>query len=341
MNWVNKLDKERPYNRIYNKEDWNKVNQQNKNILVDFIEEYKQQKKKKSTNNQYHNDLRIILIYILKFLDNRCIFELTKKDFRRLSLWFSEDLHLSNARSNRLMCACRSMLTFCENDDDYEYDMNVAKKVKGLPKEPVRTDEDSIFLTHKQIMKLREELIRRNELQLAVLLMISYDSCGRRGEVSQVKKQGLINGNKTNQVIGKRGKIFPLTYLNDTKELIRLYLEQRGEDLIESLWVLGDGDKKREASYDNLYEWTMKLRKIISEIEGKELNIFHHTFRHSRIEALLQGEDDRLIDSQTGLPKKFTLEQVQRLAHHESPQTTQGYSRDHSEDIINEMFNLN
>ena len=26
--------------------------------------------------------------------------------------------------------------------------------------------------------------------------------------------------------------------------------------------------------------------------------------------------------------------------HHENPSTTQGYAKDHSEDIINEMFNF-
>lgn len=43
----------------------------------------------------------------------------------------------------------------------------------------------------------------------------------------QVKKQDMLEGNKTNVVVGK-GKTFPLVFLNDTKELAREYLKHRG-----------------------------------------------------------------------------------------------------------------
>lgn len=334
------IEKQRPYNRIFSEEDWSLVLKENKNIMTDFLDEYRQQKKKKSTIDQYSNDIRILMIYVLKHCENRCVFELNKKDFRRLSLWLSDDLKLSNARVNRLMSACRSLLTFCENDDDYDYEINAAKKVKGLPKEAVRTNEDDFFMSYSLVMKLREELIRRGELQLAVLHMLLFDSAGRRNEAAQVKKYGLLDGNKTNQVIGKRGKVFPLAYLNDTKELIGQYLEQRGEDSIDSLWVIGSGEYKREASYENLYDWVMRIRRILCEMEGKELNIFPHSYRHSRTECLLQGEDERIIDPSTGLPRKFTLEQVQKLLHHSDPKTTQSYSKDHSEEEIDAMLGL-
>jgi integrase/recombinase XerD len=332
--------KERVYNRIYNIDDWNNVLKENKNIMQDFIDEYKQQKKKPSTISQYQNDIRIIMIYILKHCDNKCIFTLVKKDFRRLSLWLSEDLGLSSARSNRLMSACRSMLTYCENDDDYDYESNVSKKVKGLPKQAVKTDMDEFFMSFEQIMKIREELLNRGELQLAVLHMLLFDSAGRRNEAAQVKKQGLINSNKTNIVIGKRGKMFPLCYLNDTKELIKQYLDQRGEDDIESLWVIGKGELKREATYDNLYEMVLRIRKVFSELEGREINIFPHSYRHSRTECLLQGEDTRIIDPQTGLPRVFTLEQVQKILHHADPKTTQSYSKDHTEEQIDQLLGI-
>ena len=46
----------------------------------------------KGTIDGYYHDLRIIFIYILKELDNRCILELNKKNFRGLSLYFTEEL---------------------------------------------------------------------------------------------------------------------------------------------------------------------------------------------------------------------------------------------------------
>ena len=41
---------------------------------------------------------------------------------------------MSAARTNRLKSAINSLLTFCEDDDDYDYEINYAKKVHGIPK---------------------------------------------------------------------------------------------------------------------------------------------------------------------------------------------------------------
>lgn len=330
----------RVYNHIFNEDDWKQVNKENKNIIQDFIDEYKQRKMKKTTVDQYFNDLRIVLIYILHYCENKCVFELNKKDFRRFSLWLTEEKNVSNARCNRLMSAVRSLLTYCEDDDDYEYDNNVAKKVHGLPKEPIRTNEDTFFLSFEQIMNVRQYLIEHDRLQDAVLWMVFYDSAARRNEVYQIKKQGLLDGNKTNEVIGKRGKRFRLVYLNDTKELIKQYLEKRGEDNIDSLWITGSGENKKEITYEAIYDRIVSISKILSELDDKEINIFCHTLRHTRLEHLAQGLDTRLIDKETGKPRVYSLQECQVYAHHSDPSTTQSYLRDHSEDMIDDMFGI-
>lgn len=327
------------YNKIYNETDWNNVNKENKYVMNDYLEEYKQRKKKPSTIKQYHNDLRIILIYILHNCENKSIFELKKKDFRRMNLWMAEK-NMSNARINRLMSSVRSLLTYCEDDDEYDYEINYAQKVKGLPKEPIRVDEDAFFFDYETVMKVREKLLERNEIQLATLHMILFDSGGRRNEVHQILKKGLLDGNKTNIVTGKRGKTFPLVYLNDTKELIKQYLEERGEDDIDKLFVIGKSEKKRPMSYEVVYDKVVKISSVFSEVLDKEVYIFPHSYRHSRCECLLQGEDPRIIDPKTGKPKKFTLEEVQLFLHHSDPKTTQGYAKDHTEEIIDNMFNF-
>jgi integrase len=328
------------YNKIYTPEEYSLVNKINIDIAEDFIEEYTQRKIKKTTLAQYANDLRIVNLFVKRFCDNSSLLELNKRDFRKLSIWLNDELEMSSARTNRIMSACRSMLTYIEDSDEYsEYTNNIAKKVRGLPKSAVKTDEDSFFMSFEQIMKIREELLKRGELQLCVLHMLLFDSGARRNEIAQVRKKGLINGNKTNPVVGKRGKVFPLVYLDDTKELIKRWLEFRGNDDVESLFITGKGDNIRETSYETLYDWVMKIREIFSEIEGREINIFCHSYRHSRTECLLQGEDLRILDSE-GNPRKFTLEQVQVFLHHENPATTQGYAKDHSEDLINEMFSI-
>jgi integrase/recombinase XerD len=331
------LARGRVYNSIFNEEEWKLVNPENKAMMEDFLEEYRQRQKKATTIAQYRNDLRLVFIYVYRKLLNRSILELNKKDFRRFSLYLTDELGVSNARANRLMSAVRSLLTYIEDDDDYSYDNNIAKKVKGLPKEAVRTNEDDFFLTFDQIMKLREELIKRDRLQDAVLLMVFFDSGGRRNEVFQVLKHGLLEGNRTNVVIGKRGKKFSLVYLNDTKELIKQYLEDRGDDDIDSLWISGKGENKKPITYNAIYDRVVSISKVLSDIEGKEIDFFPHSLRHSRIECLLQGQDLRLLD-ENGKSKKYTLEQVQKMVNHSDPKTTQDYAKDHTDDVVDDMF---
>lgn len=330
----------RIYHNFYTPELWEQVNKENKRILDDFLAEYKQRKKSKGTIAGYYNDLRIIMIYILLELDNRCVLDLKKKDFRGLSLYFTEECEMSAARTNRLKSAINSLLTFCEEDDDYEYEINYAKKVKGIPKSRVKDDEDDFFFSYEEFIKVRDILVEKEKWQLAVLWSLGFDSAGRKNELFQVEKHGLLDGNKTNVVIGKRGKKFPLVYLDDTKELIRKYLEWRGEDNIDSLWIKGSGENKEPISDPNvLYGRIVSISKILSEVRGEQCNIFTHTMRHSRLECLAQGTDERLLD-ENGQPRKYPLEQIQVFAHHSDVSTTQSYLKDHSEDTINSMFGI-
>ncbi len=329
----------RVYNKTYTKEKWDKVCKENKAILNDFLAEYRQRKKAKGTIDGYFQDLRILFIYIMENLDNRCILELNKKDFRGIVLSLSEDMDLSTGRVNRMKSAVNSMLTFCEDDDDYDYEVNYAKKVAGLPKQRVRDNEDDFFFTYDEFVKVRKILLEKGRLQDAVLWSIGFDSAGRKNELYQIEKHKLLEGNKTNIVVGKRGKKFPLVYLDDTKELIRQYLEERGEDKIDCLWIKGEGDNKTNVNNDSLYNRVVSISKILSEVRGEECNIFPHTMRHSRVESLLQGTDDRLKNTD-GTNRKYTIDEVKVFCHHSDISTTASYARDHSEDTINDMFGI-
>ena len=327
----------RIYNNFYTPELWEQVNKENKRILDDFLAEYKQRKKSKNTISSYFQDLRIILIYILKEHGNKSVLEMSKKDFRGMSLYFTEECGMSSARVNRLKSSINSLLTFCEDDDDYDYQVNMAKKVKGIPRERVRDDDDDFFFTFDEFIKVRDILVEKGKLQSAVLWSLGFDSAGRRNELLQVEKHGLTENNKTNIVVGKRGKKFCLVYLDDTKELIRQYLEERGEDDIDSLWYKNLNGKREPVTSDALYDRICSISNILSQVRGENCNIFPHTMRHSRLECLAQGTDTRLLD-ENGNPKKFPLEQVQVFAHHSDVSTTQSYLKDHSDDTINAMF---
>ena len=333
------MERGRIYNRIYTPELWEQVNPENKAILEDFLAEYRQQKKAKSTVDAYFQDGRIAMIYILQHHNNKSILEMTKKDFRNMSIWLSDDCQMSANRVNRLKATVNSMLSFVEDDDSYDYNVNYAKKVKGLPRERVRDNDDDFFFTYDEFVKVRDILVERGRLQDAVLLSLGFDSAGRKNELYQVVKHGLLDGNKTNVVIGKRGKKFPLVYLDDTKELIRKYLEERGDDDIDSLWIKGSGDHKSPVTKDSLYNRMRSISDIFSEVRGEPCNIFMHTMRHSRAECLKQGTDLRLVD-ENGKPIAYPLDKIMVFMHHSDVSTTQSYLMNHDEEEIDAMFGI-
>ena len=325
------------YNRIFNEQDWSKVNKYNKTLLDDWLLELRSKKIKQTTIDQYMNDVRIFYIYIYRYVDNKKICDLKKKHFRNYSLWLSEEREMSNARVNRLLSAVRSMLEYATNEEDYEDDIeiNYASKVKGLPKEGRR---EIHFLTDEQVEKIYNYLIERKQYQRALYLALSYDSAGRRNEVSQVTKECFINGDPvTNTVIGKRGKKFRLLYFSRTRECAKLYLEQRGEDMVDSLWVKKLNGVTEELSYETLYAWCLDFADILEELEGVYIPFNPHSFRHSCLENLEKGT--HYICRELG-KEKFELRELQLLANHSDISTTASYLKDNSEEELLTAFGL-
>lgn len=325
------------YNKFFDIEIYNKVLKNNKDLLEDFLLELRQRKKSLSTIKQYENDLKIAFIYIYKNLENKYILDLNKRDFRRYSLYLTSECGVSSARHNRLMSSIRSMLDFAENEDEYEYENNVSKKVKGLVKESIR---EIFFLSNEQIIKLKEELLRRNDYQKATLLMLAYDSAARRGELSMVEKNSFYDESKnnTNKVIGKRRKVFSLIYFSGTKECAKLWLQQRGDDDIKSLWIIQKGNLKKQANSNNLYHWFVYIRNLLSEIEGKDMDFNPHSIRHSCLQNLSDGT--HYVCKELGISGGFPVEKLRLLANHDDVSTTSSYLKNTTLDELEEMFNI-
>ena len=326
--------KKHVYNKFYDATKWENVPKFNKELIEDFILELKAQGKSQGTISQYFNDLRIICIYIHDELRNKEFRELKKKDFRNMVLFF-KDKGMSNARVNRLKSSVSSMLEFASNEEDYEDDIeiNYASKVKGLQRESVRS---IVFLSWNEVEIIYNELINQERYQEATLLALGVDSAGRKNELHQVLKDSITeDGNFTNEVVGKRAKKFKLMYHDMTKEAYALYMKQRGEDDIPSLWITTRGERK-QLDADGLYDMVVSWRKILEDKTGeyKEFNV--HSLRHIALELLSTGE--HYIAKKLG--KKFDLDSLKLLAHHESIETTSGYLKDRSDDMLIEAFNL-
>lgn len=319
---------------VFTKEKWLRVCTTNKELLADFLVELSSNRKSPRTIEQYGCDLRMVFCHILDDMNNQSVLEMTRKDFRNIKMWYLNVRNVSPARCNRVLSAIHSMMNYAEDDDDYDYEFNRSQKVKGVTKEGIK---EIVFLEDEQIKRLRDYLIEHQEYRLLALLDLLYDSGARRREIWQVKKNGLLEKNYTNIVQGKGGKKFPLIYFSRSKESLKLYLDHRGEDDIDSLWYVGDDKNRREAGYNKIYDWVMIMREIISDIEKKPLMITPHSFRHSALQNMKNGT--HYICNELN-KKGFSLEELKVYAHHNDTGTTEGYLKINDNDVLASMFGI-
>lgn len=319
--------------RIFNEQTWEKVHKDNKSILDDYILELKSKKKSEGTIYQYQADLKMFFVWNHDNLGNKPILELKKRDFRKFFLFLEEK---SPARINRVQCSIRNLLEFCTQDDDeYEdYEINIMRNIKGLQKEKVR---DIHFLSNEQIEQILQYLLEKQMYQKALYLSLSYESAARRNEVHQVEKNNFITDNKTNVVQGKRGKKFPLLYFNKSREIAKLYFEQRGEDKINSLWIVGKGENKKPASYETLYNWVMNFRDILESLTDEEIEFNPHSLRHSALENY--GEGSHYVLKELGI-EKLDINMLKVLANHSDISTTESYLKDKGQEKLYQALGL-
>lgn len=318
---------------IYKNEIYEKVNPDNKELLKDYILEMKSKKRSAGTIYQYTADIKMFYCYMYEFMKNKSILDLKKRDFRNFFL-FMQERELSPSRINRVQCSVRNLLEFASVDEDeYDYEQNVMSKIKGLPKEEVR---EIVFLSDEQVDKIYDYLVERGQYQKACYLRLTYDSAGRRKEIAQVEKDGLLEKNQTNIVIGKRNKKFPLYYFSKSKQAIEKWLEVRGEDDVKELFIATKGPI-RPASYELLYVWSKEFADIISEIEGKRIEMNAHSLRHSALENMSNGS--HYVLKELG-KDALDLNTLRVYAHHTSVDTTQGYLKNRDDELLADAFGI-
>ena len=328
------MAKEKVYNKVFTEAKWLKVNKYNKKLLEDYCMQIKAEGKSLGTQKQYYNDARIILIYILEEHNNKALYRLNRKSFRNLTLWMQER-GMSPARINRMLSTSRNLLNFGNDDDEFAEDFEDCKanpnRIKGIQKEGVR---NIVFLTDEEIHIIFNKLMERKLYSQALLCGLMYDSACRRNEAYQVKRDDIsLDGTFTSkEVVGKRSKKFKLMYHDLTKKAFKALEENRLVDNNE-IWITQLGEL---ASYETLYTWVISWRKILEEETGEYKEFNAHSFRHSSLETLSTGE--HYVARK--LNKKFTIQELKLLAHHESIETTDGYLRCKDEEMLLEAFGL-
>lgn len=312
-------------------EKWNLVNPESKKLLKEFMLTLRQENRSKKTIESYNGSCKRFLVYVLENLDNKCILELRKKDFRNYSL-FLQECGLADASHNNYIIAIRSWCERLEDDEDVDYDNNLCRKVKGLKINRVRKPT---FLTDDQVTKLYYELLRTKQYQQAAWLALAYDSTGRRMEIFQVAKDSFEegSGNCTNQVVKKGGKKEALVYFERTQEAVKLWLAQRGEDDNPLLW---DDFGKRKRKVGSANSWCSHMSKMLTLLEGRKIRFTPHDIRHSAIENMTEGTHYKCPVKRV----PYDIKAVSKLASHASVDMTEYYKKDTGMKNIEEAFGI-
>lgn len=302
----------------------NYVSKENKQLVDKFLFQKEYENCTPATLKQYRDDMRIVLTYVCRHFDNKNLLTLKKDEIIQI-LMIHKKRGVSPNRLIRLLGTMRSALGTFEDMDQLEYFINVAAKVKTPQKYPIRP---ITFLTDEQVDWLIGKLLSEGRTLMAVYLKLTYISGKRRGEIYQVLKEGLAERYYTNQVIvkgqKKKTKIF---YDQETQDLIRMYLQERGPDEIPQLFVKCFKNGKKQAIHPSTFnEWCDYFSELLSDREGIKIPINPHCFRHSRIENL-----DR-----EGVP----LKKISKYVNHKSVGTTEMYLAEREEDDAADILGL-
>lgn len=315
--------------KLYTAERWERVNAINKKLFKVYMRSTVTNRRRPNTIDQYKSDLKFFLVWNLLYNDNMSVLDFKKRHFEDYKFFMLEEREVSNARINRIMCVIRQMMSYAEDDDDeYEsYMRNVAAKIKGLQRNPVK---DIAFITDDQILLLRNYLKEHEMYKHMCLLDILYDSGARINEVYQANSVGEANKGYL-KVVCKGGKNEYILLHDRAKESLKIYLDTLEDK--SNLWITHLGNV---AKPDTLRAWVQEMYIILKQLDNNTPYFTPHSFRHTMIENLENGS--HYLCKKLG--RALSAEEIQVLVHHKSIDMTKSYMKPKDNAIIFGLFGV-
>jgi integrase len=292
------------YNRIFNEEDWAKVNPKNKQLLKQWQTYLSSTNKSKGTIYQYSNDMKIIFIFLLNECQNRFIVDLNKRDIITFQGYSINEWGHSSNRTRRIKSCLSSLCNFVENimDDLYPDFRNVVNKIESPVNQPVR---EKTVLSEEQVETVLRTLVESKQYQKACVFALAANSGARlselvRFEVNFFEEKNLQNNSyyKTPKKIktkgrGNQGKLMHKFVLKaGFQEYLDLWLKERKELGIEteSLFVTRKDGEWVPATNTTLQSWKSQFSNILGE------SFYFHSLRHFLTSRLRKNNiPDRVI----------------------------------------------
>lgn len=274
------------YNNITSDETYKNVNEDNKELLEEFVEYLKSTDKSKETIKQYVADIKICFTWSLEKNKNKFFVDFKKKDFMKYQNYLVNDLEVSSSRVRRLRSSISSMSNFITNvlDDDYPDFVNIVNKIPAPSLEKVR--EKSVFEL-EDLQVILDKLVEDKKYQQACALALAMSSGARKSELGRFKTdffkdENIVFGSlyKTPEKIktkgrGSRGKqLVKYILVQQFKPYLDLWLEERNRLGITSEFLLNGKELDGAISVTTLNSWASTFSKLC----GKDF--YWHSQRH-------------------------------------------------------------
>lgn len=276
------------YNRIFNEEDWAKVNPKNIELFKQWKTYLMSTDKSKGTILQYANDMRILFIFLMKFCNNRFIIDLNKRDIIAFQGYSINEWGHSSNRTRRLRACLSSLCNFVENimDDLYPDFRNIVNKIEAPNKKPVR---EKTVLSNEQVEFVLKTLVDSEQYQKACVFALAANSGARLSELCRFKvgyfnEKNLLNNAyyKTPEKVKIKGRgrdggrKHKFILKSGFQEYLDLWLEERNRLGIETdeLFVTRRNEQWIPATDTTLQSWKTKFSRILG------IDFYFHSLRH-------------------------------------------------------------
>lgn len=315
------------YNNIVSEEKWQQVNEENKELLIEFLDYKRNTGKSDETIYQYCSQIKIFLVWLLENAKNKEFAEINKRDIIKFQGYCLNTLGHSPARVRSMRSAISSLSQYIESmlDDIYPDFKNIVNKIEAPKLTPVR---EKVVLGIEESLNVCESLLKDGRTQLACFLAVAMFSGLRKQELIRLLYKdfttdiNMVHGNfyKTTPIKLKGDKNRKESKLiwNKCDKYLKAWIKEREEQGIECEYLFC---REEAGEYKKILVSTVNsFMRTISSYFGS--TVYPHSLRHFFATYLLQ----------CGLPAEI----VQMLLSHEDVSTTLKFYDDREKgDILN------
>ncbi|MEG2289612.1 MAG: site-specific integrase [Clostridium sp.] len=316
---------------VTTKEEINQINEDNKELIDDFLNYLETTDHSPSSIKVYKSNLNIFFVWLMKFAKNKDFVQLKKRDVMNFQNYLIKN-QLSPARIRVLRSSVSSLSNFIENildeEEKWEDFRNIINKIPAPNLNPVR---EKTIMQEEELELLLEKLVENKKYNIACFVAMAAFSGARKSEIVQYKdsfftdetfKNGLYVTpeikTKGRGSLGKPLKKYCLKSRVD--KYLNLWREERqrlGVN-IDDLFVV-----KRDGGFRPATSATASCyMKICTELLEKP--VYCHSFRHFFVSML----------SAQNVP----IAVIRDIVGHESSETTQIYDDNPKEDGFMKYF---